>query len=242
MSGTHLTTLRGRQLREMAYEAIKSAILDLELKPGEQLVETALARKLGTSTVPVREALLRLDRDGFVKLVPFKGAYVTPVTEDDLREIFELRQLLEGRLAAHAALTLSDAKLAELDAINASVDAAITRGDYDLCHRAFGRWDDVLIDNAASGRLRAAMVNLKEQLLRIGAVSCRIPGRVETSHREHRAITEAIRARAPARAETRMRAHLGSLLDAILNSGDEYLRLLSGRPAEAGATDGRTGR
>jgi DNA-binding GntR family transcriptional regulator len=81
---------------EQAYLLLKSAILSLRLKPGEQLVETRLARQLHISTTPLRQALARLKREGLVVGTPFKGAIVAPVTLEDAREILEIRKALEA--------------------------------------------------------------------------------------------------------------------------------------------------
>ncbi|MBI4757519.1 MAG: GntR family transcriptional regulator, partial [Chloroflexi bacterium] len=90
-------------LKDKAYAAIKDAILSLQLKPGEPLVETELAEQLGISKTPVRDALQHLERGGFVTRVLFKGTYVTEVTLKDLKEVFQLRAVLEGLAARLAA-------------------------------------------------------------------------------------------------------------------------------------------
>ena len=71
-------------LKDKAYNAIKGAILSLKLKPGDPLVESDLAQQLGISKTPVRDALLELEREGFVTKVPFKGTYVTEITLKDV--------------------------------------------------------------------------------------------------------------------------------------------------------------
>ena len=93
----------GSTLTERVYSSVKEAILSLNLKPGSPLVEDELAGQLGTSKTPVRDALLALERDGLVTKIPYKGTYVSELTEDDAVEIFQLRSALEGlasRLAA----------------------------------------------------------------------------------------------------------------------------------------------
>ncbi len=95
-------------LKDKAYHAIKAAILSLKLKPGDPLVESDLAQQLGISKTPVRDALLELEREGFVTKVPFKGTYVTEITLKDVREVFQVRAVLEG-LAARLAAPLFSA-------------------------------------------------------------------------------------------------------------------------------------
>ena len=76
------------KLTDSAYEELKSAIVELRLPPGTILHESAIGKQLGVSKTPVREALLQLEQDGLVELVPFKGGRVVGYTQQDVREIF----------------------------------------------------------------------------------------------------------------------------------------------------------
>src|SRR5690606_10767984 len=91
--------------RHQAYEQLKNLILDGELRPGEPMREQQLAERTGTSRTPVREALHELAREGLVRLVPGRGAFVAEISIPDLLELFQLRDVLEpyaARLAARA--------------------------------------------------------------------------------------------------------------------------------------------
>ena len=99
-------------LKDRAYAAIKEAILSLKLQPGTLLVETELARQLGISKTPVRDALQELEREGLVTRILFKGTYVTEVSARDAEEIFQLRAVLEGLAARLATPRLTPEDLA----------------------------------------------------------------------------------------------------------------------------------
>jgi DNA-binding GntR family transcriptional regulator len=200
----------------------------MELKPGEHLVEAALAARLGTSSVPVREALLMLERDGFITIIPRRGAFVTKLEQRDLEEIFELRELLEGRAAAHAAEQLLDPVVDRLVSIIDSVDADLEQGDRSRCHGLFIEFDDVIFESTSNSRLGVELKNLRDQVARIGVVMVSLPGRVETSQREHAAVVAAIRARSADDAETAMRAHVRSMRRDLLTANPEYLAILRG--------------
>ena len=80
-------------LRDVVFKTLRQAILKGELKPGERLMEIALAEKLGVSRTPVREAIRKLELEGLVVMVPRKGAHVANITEKDLQVIFITEQL-----------------------------------------------------------------------------------------------------------------------------------------------------
>jgi DNA-binding GntR family transcriptional regulator len=86
-------------LRDKIFEVLKGWILDGTLKPGERIVELTLSRKLEVSRAPLREALWLLARQGLVHIRAHHGAYVTQLSEQDIREIFEIREVLETRAA-----------------------------------------------------------------------------------------------------------------------------------------------
>lgn len=95
---------------------IRAAIIDGRLEPGQPLREIELAKQLGTSRTPIREALLLLESEGLVEAIPNRGAVVRSYTPDDLRELYTLRAVLEGYGARRAAEVITDDDLARLRA------------------------------------------------------------------------------------------------------------------------------
>ena len=84
-----------KSIRDQIYEAIQQSIVNNSYKPGEELQIDRLAEEFGVSTTPIREALIRLESSGLVHLIPNKGARVTEFREDDIRDTWEVRKLLE---------------------------------------------------------------------------------------------------------------------------------------------------
>lgn len=101
-------------LSDRAYEIIKNAIITCELMPGEQVAQPQLAEKLGIGLTPIRDALQRLSREGFVQSIPRSGYVVSPITLSDIKEIFELRSILEASAVRLAARRGTDEQLQKI--------------------------------------------------------------------------------------------------------------------------------
>jgi DNA-binding GntR family transcriptional regulator len=207
-------------LKDKAYAAIKEAILALELEPGTPLVETDLARQLGISKTPVRDALQELEREGFVIRVPFKGTYVTDVTLKDMQEVFQLRAVLEGLAARLVAQFFTDAELEQLAEVLAAAEAALAQGDLALCSEQGRKIHRTIIDKADNERLILIMRNLDDHIRRFRVLSDRINGRLGRSVREHRRVLEALYKRDADAAEEAVRGHLFSVLQDLSTSGE----------------------
>src|ERR1700683_2462519 len=93
-----------RQLKDAVYLQLRDDIISGALPAGAVLREVELVARFGVSKTPLRDALVRLQKDGFVDIPPYRSAVVTGYSETDLREIYELRELLEGACARQAAL------------------------------------------------------------------------------------------------------------------------------------------
>jgi len=201
-----------RKVTDWVYEEVRQAIIELRLKPGEPLREATMAEQLGVSKTPVREALARLEQEGLVETTSFKGAVVSGYSPDDLTEIYELRELLEGAAARTAAISASEETLARLGALVSESRELHAKDDLDGLATLLGAFDVVIYEQVTNERIRALIENLKAHLARIGRLTEDIPGRVKASVQEHAAIVDAIVARDAKRAELAMRAHIRSVL------------------------------
>ena len=101
-------------LREVVFNTLRQAILKGELKPGERLMEIALAEKLGVSRTPIREAMRKLELEGLVVMVPRRGAQVANITEKDLNDVLEVRITLENMAIEKACANIPDANIRKL--------------------------------------------------------------------------------------------------------------------------------
>ena len=101
-------------LKSMVYDTLEKMIVQCQLAPGQKLTEEELARSMDISRAPIREALNMLDRDGFVKIIPRKGAVVTEVNDEEAREIWRCRMVLEPYAAREATPNIPQAELENL--------------------------------------------------------------------------------------------------------------------------------
>jgi DNA-binding GntR family transcriptional regulator len=120
---------RPAPLRQSVYEALVELVVEGRLRPGQHLVETELARQLGVSRQPVREALHRLEAEGWVDLRPNQGAFVHVPTVEEVDQLLDVRELLEVETARLAAAVATDGHVARLRLICHEGEAAVEAGD-----------------------------------------------------------------------------------------------------------------
>src|ERR1700689_4154419 len=106
-----------RQLKDAVYLQLRDDIISGALPTGAVLREAELVTRFGVSKTPLRDALVRLQKDGFVDIPPYRSAVVVGYSQTDLREIYELRELLEGACARQAALHIGGGALGALGQI-----------------------------------------------------------------------------------------------------------------------------
>ena len=103
-----------KPLREVVSETLRQAIQDGVLKPGERLMEIPLAEELGVSRTPIREAIRKLELEGFVVMVPRRGTYVANISLKDITQVFEIRSALEELAAGLAAERITEEEIETL--------------------------------------------------------------------------------------------------------------------------------
>jgi DNA-binding GntR family transcriptional regulator len=206
-----------RSLREQALEAIRQGILDGRYAPGSLLSENQLAEELQISRTPIREALRELAGGGLVRILPQRGIIVSELSVQDIVEVYQLREQLEGFAVRIAAERLGPADAEALRADHrqavAHMQAGRLRAAYDFSVLMHGR----IIALAGNGRLAQFMAQLGDQVHRFGLLTLR-HGRVERALLEHGHIIDALIAGKPEEAETLMRLHLRADRDVALRA------------------------
>jgi DNA-binding GntR family transcriptional regulator len=194
-----------------AYDAIRLQILNGSVAPGSRLIEVDLARDLQTSRTPIREALRRLEAEGLLEVLPHRGARVTEWSLDDLREIYDLRSVLESMAAERAAMRIDDAILAELTSLCDEMDdrqAEHTSESRDRISDLNNRYHDLVREAAASTRLKSMIQSVVQlPLVAVTFHRYRDPD-LARSAAQHRELIEALRVKDGLWAGAVMRAHV----------------------------------
>ncbi len=181
-----------KPLREIVFESLREAIINAHLKPGERLMEIQLAERMGVSRTPVREAIRKLELEGFVVMVPRKGAFVAGLSLKDIAELFEIRGALEGLAAELAAERIDEEELEELERCLFQIAECIESGDTEQIIEIDTRFHDVLFKASRNMRLVQIVNNLYEQIHRYRKTSLAYPGRAREALEEHKEIVEAL--------------------------------------------------
>lgn len=184
-----------KPLRELVLEAIREAIINGTLKPRERLMEIQLAEELGVSRTPIREALRKLEIEGFIVMVPRKGAYVADLSFKDIADVFEIRSALEGLAAGLAAERITDEELEEMERLLIEKAEAIAANDIEKLVVVDTKFHDAIYKASRNESLTNIINNLREQIQRFRATTLAYPGRMKESLDEHRGIVEALQSR-----------------------------------------------
>jgi len=184
-----------KPLRELVLDAIRDAIINGSLQPRERLMEIQMAEELGVSRTPIREALRKLELEGFIVMVPRKGAYVADLSFKDIADVFEIRAALEGLAAGLAAERITEEELEEMERLLVEKMEAIANYDIPRLVEVDTLFHELMYKASRNERLGAIISNLREQIQRLRKTSLSYPGRMKDSLNEHKKIAEAIQSR-----------------------------------------------
>lgn len=192
-------------LRERVYEALLELITTRALRPGQHLVESELAQHLGVSRQPVREALQRLNTDGWVDLRPAQGAFVHEPTEEEADQLLTVRTLLEAEAAGLAAANADKAGIAALEKLCTQGEAAVAADDVDTVVATNAEFHATVMRLAGNTVLSELAAQVDRRVRWYYHPVARQRG--AQSWIEHRELIAAITARDEQRATDVMRAH-----------------------------------
>lgn len=193
-------------LRERVYEAIEASIVSGALQPGHHLREDDLARQLGVSRNPVREALQRLMHEGLVDHRQSRGIFVHVPTMTEVEEVFVVRALLEGECARLAAQNATAEAIRDLEDLLERGSRAVERKEADRLLELNEEFHGVLLDLAHNSLMSSMMVSLRRRIRWYFAGV--VVQRSERSWDQHRAMYEAIKAGDGETAAQLMREHV----------------------------------
>ncbi len=214
MRSEKIMELEYTDLRNAVYKKLEEMILSGEIKPKEKILENELAKKLGVSRTPIREALNKLEQKNLVVRIPHKGTYVREISLDEVEEIYIIRGLLEGNAVRIAATKISDDDLNELENILKKMKEALDKDDLE----AFAVENEAFHNKITSyaGRLSLDLVaNFRDRIARYRSSTTPYKERCEEAYKEHLEIFRAIKNKDPDSAEQAIIKHANNGLKKV---------------------------
>jgi DNA-binding GntR family transcriptional regulator len=217
-------TVQRHTLLSAAYDSLRAAVLDGSLTPGSRVTVRPLAEQLGLSPTPIKAALAALEREGFLIAVPHRGYFVPEVSSDDLLELYELREAVDGIAARRAAGAPNHVQIADrLERLLVRQRKAAAGGNL----QSYGELDltfhRLIWEGSGSRRLLPVAENLIAQVRLGNRLSAQAPGRLPGAMDEHEAIVRAVREGDSRAAERHIRRH-------VREAGHALRRYLRVRP------------
>ncbi|WP_225726596.1 MULTISPECIES: GntR family transcriptional regulator [unclassified Nocardia] len=208
-------------MMERAYRTVKRAIIELDRPPGARFTEQEIARTLGLSKTPVREALARLHRDGLVAPLPRSGYVVSAITLADVANLCDMRTLLQTEAAGLCATRRLDAESTRrLDELSIDDDEKYTgETGFEDRLRANYEYEAIIANGSGNDRLAMAVVTVLDEIERVARLVARLtPTLPPERTRQRIAVTEAVRQGNPIEARAAMRVRTVSARDEILRT------------------------
>jgi DNA-binding GntR family transcriptional regulator len=216
-------------LRERILETIRDAIISGGLKPGEKVAEPELAERFGISRTPIREAFRQLESEGYLTVIPRKGAVVVSFSQRDVEEFYAIKSILEGYAARKACANLSPREIEKLQNINEKLRQLAQEADIKHFFKVHNDFHDLFIKAADNDKLNELIMSLVGKFQRLRIASLSLPGRMKVSVQEHEKIIEAFRKRDADLAEKLVRKNAEYGGKVLMQGGEASISL---KPAE----------
>jgi DNA-binding GntR family transcriptional regulator len=212
-------------LREKILETIRDAITSGALKAGEKVAEPELAERFGISRTPIREAFRQLESEGYLTVIPRKGAVVVSFSSKEIEEFYAIKSILEGYAAHQACRNLTEKELDKLVVINDKLRQLAEVGDLKNFFKIHNEFHEIFRKASDNSKLDEMINGLLSKFQRLRYESLLKPGRMKVSVQEHVKIIEAFRSRDADLAEqiVRKSAEYGGRV--LMDGGDSTLPL-----------------
>lgn len=223
------------------YRSLKARIVSMEFKPGELLAEKDLAGEYQTSKTPVREALIKLRADGLVAVLTRKGWMVTEPSLQDVQEMFQIREGLEGMAARVACRRAAEDEISHLASITEEMASQLNTGDIAGFLETDGRFHSALLQASGNRQLSEILERFEHHVRRVRNLLVLQPHRLTEALAEHRSLVAAIQARDEDSSERYARSHADltrKCLESLLGSlKGQQLQALDWLAREAGTAN-----
>lgn len=206
-------------LRGRVFHKIRDDILSGKYKENEELKEVAIGQELGVSRTPVREALRQLELEGLVQIIPNRGAFVTGIQANDVRDIYAIRSKLEGLCARWACEHITKEQIEELEENVYLAQFHINKGNMDQIAELDNQFHSVLYAACCSKMLEHLLIDYHQYVLRIRKRTLSTPERAQKSNDEHISILNAIKDNNADLAEQLADEHMNTAYKNMLENG-----------------------
>ncbi|MBD5527512.1 MAG: GntR family transcriptional regulator [Lachnospiraceae bacterium] len=206
-------------LRGRVFHKLRDDILSGKYEENEELKEVAIGEELGVSRTPVREAFRQLELEGLIQIIPNKGAYVTGITEKDVKDIYMIRSLLEGLCARWATEHITQEQLAEMEENVYLSQFHAQKGHLEQLAELDNRFHDIMYEACNSKILEHQLKDFHQYVLRVRRKTLASKNRGPKSNEEHEEILQAIKAGDADRAEQLANRHMINAYDNMVKNG-----------------------
>ena len=206
-------------LRGRVFNRLREDILSGKYAEHEELKEMAIGEEMGVSRTPVREAFRQLELEGLIQIIPNKGAYVTGITEKDVKDIYMIRSLLEGLCARWATEHITEEKMEEMEENVYLAEFHAQKGHMEQLAELDNRFHDILYESCDSKLLEHQLKDFHQYVLRVRKKTLANVSRGNKSNEEHRLIMEAIRDKNADLAEQLAHQHMINAYENMVKNG-----------------------
>lgn len=206
-------------LRGRVFHKLREDILSGKYMEHEELKEVAIGEEMGVSRTPVREAFRQLELEGLIQIIPNKGAYVTGITEKDVKDIYMIRSLLEGLCARWATENITNEQLEELEENVYLAKFHAGKGHLEQLAELDNRFHHILYEACNSKMLEHQLRDFHEYVLRVRKKTLSSASRGPKSNEEHEQILEAIKSGNATLAEKLANEHMINAYENMVKNG-----------------------
>lgn len=205
-----------KPIREIIYDHLRQAILDGRITPGERLVERDIAAQFNASRTPVREAVRKLESEGYVEYLARKGVVVRGFNIEQIEEIYSIRKELECLAVRNAITRISSEQIVELKKIVDELEREWEERSPRSTSQGLHDFDNVVFNAAAMPLLTSFLHTLRDSLQRFSRINLTSHPRRKDAVKEHKEILEAIIDKDAERAEKLVRKHIENAREELI--------------------------
>lgn len=217
MARSTRTERQFRSITKLIAEELRQAIVTGRIAAGDRLSEETLAASLKVSAVPLRDALRRLEAEGYVSFIAHGEIMISKPTVDEIDDLYAIAGALEGVAARLAAERASAEEIARLREIHRSLKDAYQEKDVQRYFDINGKFHNFIAEIARNERLYRLVGEMRQEIRKTRILALQLPQRLDISMREHDQLLDAFLKRNPELAESVVMKHLANQMAAIKN-------------------------